>query len=173
MRKWLQDPKIVAGLGVFAICYMVYTFLPEKRTSHKISLEETPAAPSTAPQELQPPIQSFAEFDHSGRLDSIAWKRKANRDPFVSESRSGEMAYWVLGKTAPVIPKVKGNREKRKVYRLQAVAIGPAGKLAMVNQVWYAEGEKKNGLVFKSIASDSVVVIENGTKRVFRFSSLR
>jgi hypothetical protein len=72
-----------------------------------------------------------------------------------------------------VIPKVKGNREKRKVYRLQAVAIGPAGKLAMVNQVWYAEGEKKNGLVFKSIASDSVVVIENGTKRVFRFSSLR
>lgn len=177
MRKWLQDPKVVGALGVFALLYMVFTFWPKSsiapvaRPTSASIVEETLAAPvMTALMPLEP------DSARTSNLDSIQWKRKSNRDPFVVEKRKGNMAYWVLREEAPMQTRASHVKSKKKkpsspTYRLQAVAIGPAGRLALVNGKWYSEGVSKGALLFKSITPDSVVLMMGSKTQILRFKS--
>lgn len=85
------------------------------------------------------------------------------------------MAYWVLGKEKPLDRlQVKSVKKRKKAsYSLQAVAIGPAGKLALVSGKWYTEGVQKGNLLFESIAADSVVFKTEGKSQTLHFSTTR
>lgn len=181
MRKWLQDPKVVGALGVFALLYMVFTFWPKSsiapvaRPTPPAIVEEISVSPVSNPAMTAPKL---AEADSARicNLDSIQWKRKSNRDPFFVEKRKGNMAYWVLLEEAPIKsapPQVKPKKNKQASpnYRLQAVAIGPAGRLALVNGKWYSEGVSKGALLFKSITPDSVVLMMGAKTQILRFKS--
>lgn len=181
MRKWLQDPKVVGALGVFALLYMVFTFWPKSsaapvvRPSPPPIVEETLASPVSIPVMTAPKLTE-ADSATICNLDSIQWKRKSNRDPFVVEKRKGNMAYWVLREEAPIPSTSSQGKPKKKkasspTYRLQAVAIGPAGRLALVNGKWYSEGVSKGALLFKSITPDSVVLMMGSKTQILRFKS--
>lgn len=181
MRKWLQDPKVVGALGVFALLYMIFTFWPKSPTVPVAKPIKVPVSVETSATPVQIPVLNstkLLDLDSVkiSNLDSIQWKRKSNRDPFVVEKRKGNMAYWVLREDAPrqtATPHAKSKTKKQSspVYRLQAVAIGPAGKLALVNGKWYTEGIAKGSLLFKTITPDSVVLMTGSKPQILRFKS--
>lgn len=164
MSKLLQNPKVVVSLGVVAALYLGYSMYPKKKMNFTMPAD----APVLEMPVLAdpPPAPTLYSDTGSGLIDKIRWKRKANRNPFQEEKRKGKMASWVLGQGEEIPPPFSPQKKTKKSpsYSLQAVAIGPGGRLALVNGHWLQEGSRWGNLRVLAVAEDSVSLLI-GSKR--------
>ena len=141
----------------------------------------TARAPTNETVQDEAPVVEAVPVDADfGPLGRIGWKRLGNRDPFAPVKRKGAVAGWLAGgdsalKLAASVatpPKVepkpahapkagaktvtRGNAVAPKTMTLQAIAVGPGGRLALVNGKWFKQGSKLGLAVVESVQPDTV-----------------
>jgi hypothetical protein len=154
MRGLLRNPKVVVVITVVAVANLLWSFWPAQRQIFQESpLAVTPVSPDSAVREL--------DTASRGIIDSIMWKRKANRNPFFAEARQGEIPNWILGKEdlpreKVILKKVAKGKKHSPRPILQAVALGPGGQLALIDGRWLKPGALLGASRIEGITPDTV-----------------